>query len=84
MLSKVSNAEQILSYLLSLLLSEFHVTGKEDSKNVYLKAYVSKNDFNFLNRNKMLLTSIKAIVMAYGAKINKKIHVDFVVKKQAG
>lgn len=74
-------SKELLSYLLSQIFSNFSVTMKEDDKNVYLKVIASKNDYNFITRNKVLLTSIRAITMAYGAKINKKIHINFVLNK---
>lgn len=74
-------SKNILNYLLSNIFSNFSIVSKEDQKNVYLKVLTNKNDYNFITKNKVLLTSVKAIVMAYGAKINKKIHVDFVLKK---
>ncbi|MCS6956157.1 MAG: hypothetical protein NZM44_07370 [Candidatus Calescibacterium sp.] len=82
---KVANyaetSKEILNYLLSTVFSNFSINYKEDAKNIYLKVLTAKNDYNFIVKNKVLLTSVKAIVMAYGAKINKKIHVDFVLKK---
>lgn len=79
--SGAENAKNILNYLLSNIFSSFNIACKEDQKNVYLKVLTNKNDYNFITKNKVLLTSVKAIVMAYGAKINKKIHVDFILKR---
>lgn len=73
--------KEILAYLLSFIFEQFEIKIREDSKNVYLKVFTNKNDYNFITKNKALMVSIKAIVMAYGAKINKKIHVDFVLKR---
>jgi len=78
----LQRAKEILSFLLKNVTEEFDVSGREDSSNIYLKAFISKSDYNFLSRNKTLDVSLKAIVMAFGAKVNKKIHVDFVVKNK--
>ncbi|MCS7165511.1 MAG: hypothetical protein RMJ51_04485 [Candidatus Calescibacterium sp.] len=75
------NSKEILNYLLSKIFNNYSINYREDQKNVYLKVHTNKNDYNFITKNKILLTSIKAIVMAYGAKINKKIHVDFIPKR---
>ncbi len=73
--------KEILTYLISPLFSKFNIKVKENQKNINLKVFISKSDYNFILRNKILMVSIKAIVMAYGAKINKKINIDFLAAK---
>lgn len=80
--NKDDRPKEILSYILSFIFDKFEIVSRADSKNVYLKVFASKNDYNFIVRNKILMISIKAIIMSYGVKINKKIHVDFVLSRQ--
>jgi len=75
-----TRAKEILSFLLKNVIDDFEIVSKEDSKNIYFRVFMSKNDYNFFSKNKSLEVSLKAIAMAYGAKINKKINVNFVVK----
>ncbi|MFN4220116.1 MAG: hypothetical protein ACK4GJ_04250 [bacterium] len=82
LINREERAKEILNYILSFIFDKFEIVSRSDSKNVYLKVFASKNDYNFIVKNKILMISIKAIVMSYGAKINKKIHVDFVLARQ--
>jgi hypothetical protein len=74
-------AKNILNYLLSNVSSNYEIIENFNNKFVKLKVLLNKNDYNFLLKNKALLSSIKTITMSYGAKINKKILIDFVIKK---
>lgn len=75
------SAKNIINYLLSNVSSNYEITENFNNKFVKLKVLLNKNDYNFLLKNKTLLSSIKTITMSYGAKLNKKILIDFVIKK---
>jgi len=80
--SSNKSAKKILDYLLSNVSSNYEIIENPDTKVVRLKVLLNKNDYNFLLKNKALLSSIKTITMSYGAKLNKKILIDFILKKR--
>jgi hypothetical protein len=80
--SSNKSAKKILDYLLSNVSSNYEIMENPDTKVVRLKVLLNKNDYNFLLKNKALLSSIKTITMSYGAKLNKKILIDFILKKR--
>ncbi len=79
--SENKSAKNILNYLLSNVSSNYEIIESNTNKIIKLKVLLNKNDYNFLLKNKVLLASIKTITMSYGAKLNKKILIDLVVKK---
>jgi len=78
---KDKSARKIIDYLLSNVSSNYEIIENPDTKVVRLKILLNKNDYNFLLKNKALLSAIKTITMSYGAKLNKKILIDFIIKK---
>jgi hypothetical protein len=80
--SSNKSAKKILDYLLSNVSSNYEIIENPDTKVVRLKVLLNKNDYNFLLKNKALLSAIKTITMSYGAKLNKKILIDFILKKR--
>ncbi|MCX7870007.1 MAG: hypothetical protein N2485_00290 [bacterium] len=76
-----TSAKNILAYLLSNVSSNYEIIENNTNKIIKLKVLLNKNDYNFLLKNKVLLASIKTITMSYGAKLNKKILIDLVLKK---